>query len=97
MSDYLDANNEELLKDFSQKTKKTIKRIDSKELMNLYANIRLGVATGCITEVDFASLDKLRIEGQRALVTEGMDVDRNDAAVRDRIRASLVRQALSKK
>ena len=93
-------NDGERIRDITRRSLGTAlyaERIDSKELMNLYANIRLGVATGCITEVDFASLDKLRIEGQRALVTEGMDVDRNDATVRDRIRASLVRQALSKK
>lgn len=69
-------------------------RIDSKELMTLYANIRLGVAMGCITETDFATLDKLRIETQRANLVKSCALDPNDESARDRVRAKIVRQTL---
>ena len=72
-------------------------RMDTEELTKLYANIRLGVAMGCITETDFATLDKLRIEAQRAALTERFSLDPNDSAERDRVRAKFVRETLSGK
>lgn len=70
-------------------------RIDSKELMTLYANIRLGVAMGCISETDFAALDKLRIETQRAILVSSCALDPSDENARDRARAKIVRQTLA--
>lgn len=72
-------------------------RMDSDELMKLYANIRLGVAMGCITETDFETLDRLRIEGQRAALTARFSLDPNDSAERDRVRAKFVRETIAKK
>lgn len=70
-------------------------RLDSEELTRLYANIRLGVVTGCIGETQLETLDRLRIEAQRASLTERFGLDENDSAERDRIRAKLVRETLS--
>lgn len=70
-------------------------RIDSEELTKLYANIRLGVTTGCISETDLATLDRLRIETQRAALTERFSLDINDSTARDRVRAKLVHETLS--
>lgn len=72
-------------------------RMDTAELTKLYADIRLGVAMGCISETDFATLDTLRIEGQKAALTERFSLDPNDAAERDRVRARFVRDAIGKK
>lgn len=70
--------------------------IDSKEMIKLYTNIRLGVAMGCITETDFAVLDKMRIETQRASITEKYSIDQTDAVGRDRARAKHIRAALQR-
>ena len=69
-------------------------RMDSEELMKLYANIRLGAAMGCVTETDFETLDRLRIEGQRAALTARFSLDPNDSAERDRVRAKFVRESI---
>lgn len=71
-------------------------QMDTEELMKLYANIRLGVAMGCITETDYVTLDALRIEAQRASVTERFGLDEGDSAARDRMRAKLVRETIAK-
>jgi protein arginine kinase len=72
-------------------------RMDTDELTKLYANIRLGVAMGCITETDYVTLDALRIEAQRAALTERFSLDANDSEKRDKVRAKFVRETLSKK
>lgn len=72
-------------------------RMDSEEFAKLYANIRLGVVTGCIGETDIATLDRLRIEAQRSALTERFSLDASDSVGRDRARAKLVRETLSAK
>ena len=71
-------------------------RIDSAEFTKLYANIRLGVAMGCVSETDFGTLDRLRIETQRSALTERFGLDPDDSAERDRVRAKYVRENLRK-
>jgi len=72
-------------------------KIDSAEMTKLYSNVRLGVAMGCITETDFTSLDKLRIETERATITDKYGIDINDTAKRDKIRAKIAREAVGMK
>ena len=72
-------------------------RMDSAEFVRLYANIRLGVAMGCVTECDFGTLDALRIEAQRAALTDRFGLDPDDSAKRDRVRAKFVRETIASK
>ena len=69
--------------------------VDSAEMIRLYTNIRLGVAMGCITETDFAVLDKMRIETAPASVVAKCALDPADTKARDRARAKLIREALA--
>lgn len=70
-------------------------RLDTEEMTRLYADIRLGVVTGCISETDLVTVDRLRIEAQRAALTDRFGLDADDSVTRDRVRAKFVRETLS--
>lgn len=69
--------------------------VDSAEMLKLYTNIRLGVAMGCITETDYATLDKMRIETAPASIVDKCGLNPTDSRARDRARAKLIREALA--
>lgn len=70
-------------------------RMDYAEFLEIYEKLRLGIALGCISECDYARLDKLRIETGRAVISEAEGLPENDTAARDRARAALVKKTLA--
>ena len=95
----MSENDGEHIRDLSRRALGTAlyaERMDSAEFNKLYTNIRLGVAMGCINETDFETLDRLRIEAQRAALMEKFSLDENDSAERDRVRAKFVRETLGR-
>ena len=70
-------------------------RMDYAEFLEIYEKLRLGIAFGCISECDYARLDKLRIEAGRAVISEAEGLPENDTAARDRARAALVKKTLA--
>lgn len=70
-------------------------RMDYAEFLEIYEKLRLGIALGCISECDYARLDKLRIEAGRAVISEAEGLPENDTAARDRARAALVKKTLA--
>lgn len=55
-------------------------RMDYAEFLEIYEKLRLGIALGCISECDYARLDKLRIEAGRAVISEAEGLPENDTA-----------------
>lgn len=72
-------------------------RMSYGELLELYSKLRLGVSLGSVTECDYLTLDKLRIEANRANLICRSGLPENDSQGRDRIRAELVRNSIMKK
>ncbi len=68
--------------------------ISSSEFLGHFANLRLGIALGIITDVDYAVLGKLLIETMPALITLSSAEKTSSDVERDRARAKLIRSAL---
>lgn len=68
--------------------------VSSREFIELYAKVRLGVALGVITETDYQRLDSLFISVMPATLCAGITMTE---AERDIKRASVIKELLSKK
>lgn len=69
--------------------------IDTKELFNLYSDVRLGASLGIIKDICPEKLDKMLIENMPSAVSACIPEGKNDPAERDRIRAERVHKVLS--
>jgi len=70
--------------------------ISSGEFLNLYADARLGIALGFLTDVPYTALDSLLAEAMPAgIVDAGGEEAEHSEIVRDKIRARLIREKLA--
>ncbi|MBQ8005761.1 MAG: ATP--guanido phosphotransferase, partial [Clostridia bacterium] len=70
--------------------------ISSAEFTEHFANIRLGIALGIITDIGYAELGNLFIESQPATLTLNLEKKPTTEGERDRARAKLIKERLNK-
>lgn len=68
--------------------------LSSEEFFRLFADLKLGIATGVITTLSHEALQTMLIHSQPATLSLGEDIQANGAFARDRARASFIRKAL---
>ena len=67
------------------------RKLSIEEFMKLISNVRLGIATGLITNIKYETVNSLIIQVQPATVTRGREMD---AQQREALRAQIVSQRL---
>ena len=70
--------------------------MSSKELISLYADVRLGIALGFIKDVDLLTLDTLFIETMPATLILNADSTQKGQRSRDLLRASRIKEYLNR-
>lgn len=70
--------------------------LSSAEFIEHFANIRLGIALGIITDISYVTLGNLLVETLPAVLTLSLDEKPTSENERDRARAKLVKNALGK-
>ena len=68
--------------------------LKSKEFIELYSKVRLGIAIGVIDEVDYETLDRLFVSVMPATLSQGQRLNESE---RDIKRAEVVKEKLSKR
>ena len=71
--------------------------LSSAEFIRLFADVRLGIALGIVTDVGYGDLTPLLVEVMPATMTLSAENAPRSEIARDKLRAQLVRTALSKK
>ncbi len=68
--------------------------LTSDEFFSIFAELKLGIATGVITTLSHEALSTMLIHSQPATLSIGEDIAAGDALARDRARASFIRKAM---
>lgn len=68
--------------------------LTSEEFFRIFAELKLGIATGVITTLSHEALNTMLIHSQPATLSIGEDIAAGDALARDRARASFIRKAM---
>lgn len=71
--------------------------LSSAEFIRLFADVRLGIAMGIVTDLSYEQLGTLLVEAMPATMTLSSDTPPKSEGARDKLRAQLVRTALARK
>lgn len=93
------GENLELLRDRIMRSEGTLKyahMLSSTEFLEHFANIRLGIALGIITDISYVTLGSLFVETLPAVLTLSLEEKPATERERDRARAKLIKNTLGK-